>query len=186
MIECEQDGCERSKSERLMAIGAGWLVGYRRAWCPDHLPTPERFDRLTNIVRTFVKQWTDNTGDREVDATRHPIETEADEIFRKWGIAMGGKVEVTQDNYNPEGLDLAKTVHVGIDPAVPGTDHAVTVRTDGDQIFEIRDTTKPVFTADAIERVRDKRCPSSWCGCHVEEMLGVLTLQDLRDAMGET
>ncbi len=109
-----------------------------------------------------------------------------------FGIFQGKKVHYCNRCDLPDSIRIDPStgeplaVHVGVDPAVPGTDHAVTVRTDGDQIFEIRDTTKPVFTADAIERVPEKRCPSSWCGCHVDEMLGMLTMQDLRDALGDT
>ena len=43
----------------------------------------------------------------------------------------------------------------------------------------------PKFSADAIERVRDKQCASSWCGCHAEEMLGALTADDLAAALYE-
>lgn len=45
---------------------------------------------------------------------------------------------------------------------------------------------EPRFSDDAIERVRDKRCPSSWCSCHVDEMLGALSIQDLKDALTHT
>ncbi len=89
---------------------------------------------------------------------------EAATVFVTWLRVV--RVAVTQDNYNPEGLAEATTIKA-------------------EPVVEITGLTKPVFTVDAIERVREKRCPSSWCGCHVDEMLGVLTMQDLRDALGE-